>query len=137
MKFIRFGAYILNLDQVVAFDYTEGRIIEAITIGNRFDCVLKTEKEAKSSFEGLSAYLVDEKHLTTKSGGEPKSRVMTASEAVNIPDIVGKRVMVEAVVEDIEYYHPDNLFCVQLEFDFKHEKFTKWVHKSTLIEVLG
>ena len=77
MNFIQFGNQILNLDQVVRFRLigidASGFIgdiehcIQAVTVSGAFVEAHPSLESAEKRFKELSDYLVEQKHLYTKS----------------------------------------------------------------------
>lgn len=64
---------------------------------------------------------------------QAKGRVMTAGEAARLPDIVGKRVMVEGVVKMVE---KDSFYGLPLQLSFFIGDNPYYAHESIKIEVL-
>lgn len=67
MKFIRFGDSLLNLEQVVLFVVSGSSVVACFNGDDHATETTNSNEEAQARFKELSDYLVDEKHLTTKS----------------------------------------------------------------------
>jgi len=134
MKFIRFGDSLLNLEQVIYFhDATDGDT--GPTIYAYLNGPFPVRRECFGDAEAMQARFQELSDMLIGAEPVPRKGVMKASEALNVPDIVGKRIAM-SVMDDFGILTGIKQANLSKDVVFEFKNNTVYVDPNNLIEVI-